>query len=125
MNCLLMFLKQTSYVFCHLHNCETTSGHTCGTQDYCVLQQQLLVTERDKWTAHRSFMPFPNYSQPSASPKNRISLTRERQGGAVFAFVRESNKRHVLLHNLSTAEAFQTVWQQIITKLEQGYRLIR
>lgn len=59
-----MFRKCTSY-FCHLHNCETTSGHTCVTWEYCVLQHQLLVTERDKWMARHSLMSFPNDYQPS------------------------------------------------------------
>lgn len=54
--------------------------------------------------------------------QNFLDLTKA--GRAVFAFMSQGNKRYVLLHNLSAAEAFEIVWQQMITMLGLGYRLL-
>lgn len=37
-------------------------------------------------------------------------------GRAVFAFMSQGNKTHILLHNLSTAAALETVWKQLIRR---------
>lgn len=45
--------------------------------------------------------------------QNFLDLTKA--GRAAFAFMSQDKKRYVLLDNLSTADAFEIVWQRMYT----------
>lgn len=124
MNCLLIVLKYTSYFyFPPTQLWSNLRSHLCNTR---LLRSATPAISH--WERQMDGMAFFNViSQlfPAVwftEEQNFFGLTKT--GRAVFACMSQGNKRYVLLHNLSTAAAFELVWHQRIAMLGLEYRLL-